>query len=1038
MLQYILECIAFQLVFLVIYDLFLKRETFFQWNRLYLIGTYILSLLLPWIKIEAFKAAVPQEYYVYPEFLWNIDNPPIVVAESEASGISFSWQEGIFFGGALLASLYFCFKLYQLYRLRKRGSIRHFPNFTRIVVKNSELAFSFFRSVFLGDKIVAREHQSIIEHELVHIEQKHTWDLLFFELMRIVGWFNPLVYVYQGRISELHEFIADAKVAKAHKKEQYEFLLSQVFQTEKISFINQFFRSSLIKKRIIMLQKSRSKRVWQLKYLLLVPLVLGMLFYTSSEAHENDEVVQEQTMEDTELITSITAKIMKDIKEQGSVYRVHSQFMKENRVHSDSVILPKELFFEQMILTNKYIMSMFGEMEEGGMKMDLNTILERKKRMQPSSARYKMYVEQKKTFQILDKNLKFSVKNNFPSGGTYIRLLDKNQSRTDNVYVFEVKDVKDLTGQEVRDFNLKVDEIFTQKGSKFKSLILTDRRYEFEVYEAYPFKEVESLPIKQEREVIKVQDTKNLTPEEEKMVFSRLRFISTFSSDWILLVTDNESYIKFLPSTGGSYIAGPEGQPIAATQILDYKPSNKEIKDIKEFVQTSAERKYLELLAERERQDNTESKDDLMAKYNELVAERNRLLKSADRNNPIIKNLDLQVKEIKKEVLSNHNGAVPFAMVDKVPVFPGCENDGDTRGCFYESMREHIRKNFRYPKEAHEQGLQGRVAIRFTMNTTGNITNVRTKGPHKLLEDEAVRIISSLPKIEPGVHDGEEVNVSFSVPITFKLSKEENKMDFANSSDIPFAMVHEVPIFPGCENIGDRRTCFQTLMQRHISKNFRYPREAQEKGIQGRVNIMFKITEDGTVQNVRLLGPHKLLEEEAARIISKLPKMIPGRHNDKVVNVPFSIPIFFRLQPSNEDDDYARLERKELDELPIEVKNQFKNMVPFSSVESAPIFPGCEDVPDQRACFRTKMANHISKHLQYPEEAKERGSQRLITIVFLIDAKGNVNVMNITKSGTDESLEKEAERVTKKLPKMIPAIHNGKRVNVPYVFAIAL
>jgi beta-lactamase regulating signal transducer with metallopeptidase domain len=78
--------------------------------------------------------------------------------------------------------------------------------------------------------------------------------------MRIVAWFNPLVYVYQNRISEVHEYIADAEVAKTHKKEQYQLLLTQVFKTQYISFINPFFKSSLIKKRIVMLQKSKSKK----------------------------------------------------------------------------------------------------------------------------------------------------------------------------------------------------------------------------------------------------------------------------------------------------------------------------------------------------------------------------------------------------------------------------------------------------------------------------------------------------------------------------------------------------------------------------------------------------------------------------------------------------------------------------------------------------------------------------------------------------------------------------------------------------------
>ncbi len=227
MLQYILECIAFQLVFLIIYDLFLKRETFFQWNRVYLIGTYILSVLLPWIKIEAFKAAVPQRYFVYPEYLWGTNDAVIAVSGNNTSAIS--WEYVVFFGGMLFVTLLLGYKILQLYKLRKNGEIYFFENFTKIIISDSDLAFSFFKSIFMGDKILKEEQEDIIQHELVHIRQLHSFDLLFFELMRIVGWFNPLVYVYQGRISELHEFIADAHVAKSNKKGQYQLLLSKVF-----------------------------------------------------------------------------------------------------------------------------------------------------------------------------------------------------------------------------------------------------------------------------------------------------------------------------------------------------------------------------------------------------------------------------------------------------------------------------------------------------------------------------------------------------------------------------------------------------------------------------------------------------------------------------------------------------------------------------------------------------------------------------------------------------------------------------------------
>ncbi len=346
MLQYILECIAFQLVFLIIYDVFLKRETFFQWNRLYLIGTYIISMVLPWVKIEAMKTTMPESFQAYPEFLWSMNNSAVVTATTQEPTFRFSWEYALLFGGMLLSALFFGYKLYQIYALRQKGEVQYFKDFTRIIIANSSMAFSFFKSIFLGDKVIERDHENILQHELVHIRQRHSYDLIFFEFMRIVGWFNPLVYVYQRRVSELHEFIADAHVAKTHKKEQYQLLLSEVFQTQHISFINQFFKSSLIKKRIVMLSKEKSKKIFQLKYLLLLPLVFGMLFYSSCEnkSSNNNELtievgsIEELTEEEEKVMFDELVKMTKLESEWALYVRDKNAAMKFVKSIDDSYI----------------------------------------------------------------------------------------------------------------------------------------------------------------------------------------------------------------------------------------------------------------------------------------------------------------------------------------------------------------------------------------------------------------------------------------------------------------------------------------------------------------------------------------------------------------------------------------------------------------------------------------------------------------------------------------------------------------------------
>ena len=106
----------------------------------------------------------------------------------------------------------------------------------------------------------------------------------------------------------------------------------------------------------------------------------------------------------------------------------------------------------------------------------------------------------------------------------------------------------------------------------------------------------------------------------------------------------------------------------------------------------------------------------------------------------------------------------------------------------------------------------------------------------------------------------------------------------------------EVPVYPGCENIINKTKCLQENIQRHIVRNFKYPKEAKKNKIQGRVFVQFIVGTGGYVDIIKTRGPDDLLEKEAKRIISLLPKFKPGILNGKTVRVPFSMPIIFRLQ----------------------------------------------------------------------------------------------------------------------------------------------
>ncbi|MFK5974063.1 MAG: energy transducer TonB [Flavobacteriaceae bacterium] len=129
---------------------------------------------------------------------------------------------------------------------------------------------------------------------------------------------------------------------------------------------------------------------------------------------------------------------------------------------------------------------------------------------------------------------------------------------------------------------------------------------------------------------------------------------------------------------------------------------------------------------------------------------------------------DVVVEEIEEEI------SVPFSIIENVPIFPGCEKkkgNDKRKACFQKKIQEHIIKEFKYPQIAAEMGIQGRVYVHFIIDTKGSITSVRARGPDAGLEKEGVRIVSSLPKMTPGMQRGRAVQVPYSIPISFKLAK---------------------------------------------------------------------------------------------------------------------------------------------------------------------------------------------------------------------------------------------------------------------------
>ena len=338
MVNYIIQVILFQLLFLAVYDIFLRKETFYNWNRAYLLATPLLSFAIPFVKIDTFSKITPIAF---------AEQLPLIIINPEQSiskTLSFdmlSYLPSMLLTGMGVMLLLFLYKLTSIFLLRHRSKAKKREDFTLVIIDKPSVVFSFFSFIFMDKAFLEQKNDHIISHEMVHIKNYHSIDLLLFEALKIVSWFIPTIFIFQNRMAELHEFIADSKTIEPQNKQAFfNNLLAMTFKLTPVDFINQFYKHSLIKKRIIMANKNNSKQVLKLKYLLLVPAMASMLFYSSCEQKkpsieeqvatlkatiaEKDTLKLSETKEIMSLVVSLSKKTL-NMRDSTSVKKLEIQ-----------------------------------------------------------------------------------------------------------------------------------------------------------------------------------------------------------------------------------------------------------------------------------------------------------------------------------------------------------------------------------------------------------------------------------------------------------------------------------------------------------------------------------------------------------------------------------------------------------------------------------------------------------------------------------------------------------------------------------------
>lgn len=280
-----------------IYHIFLSRDTLYSRNRIFILLSLILSLILPLISIET---RVPHDLQVFGRDLTGMAiSGTIPAQEIAANNFSFNWKNLlliIYITGLVAAGLKLMVETISLFMLivRKKKDEKNI-----ISLSDSKTSgFSAFGHIFIDKSLDPDEAEEIIRHEQKHLNRFHFFDILLAEILKIIQWFNPFVYLFDKSLRAVHEFQADEEcLSSGIPVHSYQGLvMNQVFRSKIFNPSSSFSNPTLIKKRMIMMTKKRSKALANLKILLALPVlaVLLIIFSTCSEKIiENDTAIDD-------------------------------------------------------------------------------------------------------------------------------------------------------------------------------------------------------------------------------------------------------------------------------------------------------------------------------------------------------------------------------------------------------------------------------------------------------------------------------------------------------------------------------------------------------------------------------------------------------------------------------------------------------------------------------------------------------------------------------------------------------------------------
>ncbi len=974
MISYIIQVSISWIFFYGVYHLFLRKETFFNINRYYLMGSLILSLFIPQIGelLSNWFTTSPADA---GSVVYFISEAPLVIENivaSETPSLSFiEWALLLtYLTGVSIVGSKFLLGLRRIYNLYSSGKKRNQEQFTLVETNGIHLPFSFFQYVFISKKIPLQKHiEKIIRHELTHVEKLHSLDILLIEALHIFFWFNPVLLLYKKAIRQSHEYQADASVLSGTDIKNYgQILLGQSSSGLEVALANHFFNSQ-IKNRITMMYRKKSTRSALIKYLAAVPVLLFMAFIFSNAT--NMENGGKAMVEGSNIITNSSDTIPPPplpVKPPTPPKAIKAPTSPSAPVPPPPPPPPPA----EDLIAYKYSGEVFRKVDQ----------MPRFPGCEELSGNEREECSKKNLLEFIYKNISYPKE--AKDAGIYGTVVAQFVINKDGS-VRDVNLLRDIGGN-CGEVTVKVIESMNsmperwipgvQDGKKVDVVYTLPVRFKLADGQdkSKKINELED-PYKVKRDVNKVADNGNPLIVIDDVVSTNeiLEGINPDEIEVIHILKGESAKEKYGQKavdgaieviTKGKIDASKESAPLINLTLPDEKNQPLIILDGKEVlpdiknnlkpddiasINVLKGEKALEKYGNKAKNGVVEittkgnetiklkadkiiikdDKKDIKSDVIDYTKEENPLVKKGLEDQPLYildgEEIDqVKMEEINPNIIKSINvlkGKKAFEKYgDKaengvVEVFSKYSKERTN------DIGENIKLDLPKPSKAEEIIISGPATIKFNSEDKGDkiyFLNDKKSSQEVIarLAPQAIDRIdvskdkASLKKFGPKVKEIWHV-------YTFEKKSSNNKK--ADQKEV-LTKVEQMPRFPGCENndmsLNEKEDCAKKEMLMFIYKNIRYPKEARDAGIEGMNVVQFTVMKDGSIDDisvVRSIGGGT--DEAVLSIMDKMvlmeEKWVPGMQDGKPVNVRYTLPIRFKLEGDSKKKDKVEAKKKQ-------------------------------------------------------------------------------------------------------------------------------